>query len=141
MTLSTEDINELKRQLEEVSKPKKANGKDDTGDQATGQATSPLDEWDAGDDTGLPPPRGWLLGNVFCRNFLRSILGAGGTGKTALRYAQYLALATGRPLTGEHVFQRCRVLIISLEDGKEELRRRITAARIHHGITLDEVRG
>src|SRR5215216_3147130 len=75
-----------------------------------------LGEWDAGDDTGLPPPRGWLLGNIFCRGFLSSLLGDGAVGKTALRYAQYLSLATGRALTGEHVFQRCRVLIVSLED-------------------------
>ena len=27
-----------------------------------------LGEWDAGDDIEPPPPRGWLLGNIFCRN-------------------------------------------------------------------------
>ena len=37
---------------------------------------------------------------------------AGSAGKTAVRIAQALALATGRPLTGEHVFQRARVLIV-----------------------------
>jgi hypothetical protein len=25
--------------------------------------------WDAGDDDKIPPPRGWLLGNSFCRGF------------------------------------------------------------------------
>ena len=61
----------------------------------------------------------------FCRGFASSLLGDGGVGKTALRYAQALSLATGCSLTGEHVFQRCRVLIVSLEDGRDELRRRI----------------
>jgi RecA-family ATPase len=89
---------------------------------------------DAGDDIELPPPRAWLLGNVFCREFLSSLFGDGGIGKTALRYAQYLSLATGRSLTGEHVFQRCRVLIVSLEDNDAELRRRIWALRIHYKI-------
>jgi hypothetical protein len=46
--------------------------------------------------------------------------------------AQLLSLATGRPLTGEHVFQRCRVLIVSLEDDADELRRRVLAAMLHH---------
>jgi hypothetical protein len=35
---------------------------------------------------------------------------------------------------GEHVFQRCRVLLLSFEDGKQELRRRIRAATMHHNI-------
>jgi hypothetical protein len=91
---------------------------------------------DAGYDIELPPPRAWLLGNIFCRKFLSSLFGDGGVGKTALRYAQYLSLATGRSLTGEHVFQRCRVLIISFEDDLDELRRRILAVRIHFKVTL-----
>jgi hypothetical protein len=104
-------------------------------------AVRELGEWDAGDDSAPPPPREWLLGNVFCRRFISSLYGDGGVGKTATRYAQYLSLATGKELTGEHIFQRCRVLIVSLEDDKLELQRRIRAARLHHKITLDEVRG
>ena len=100
-----------------------------------------LGEWDAGDDDAPIPPRGWLLGNVFCRRFVSSLLAEGGAGKTALRVAQGLALATGRPITGEHVFQRCRVLIVSLEDDKDELRRRVRAAMLHHGISQDDVLG
>jgi hypothetical protein len=96
---------------------------------------------DAGDDTEKPPPRGWLLGNVFARKFMSSLLAEGGGGKTAYRYAQALALASGRPLTGEHIFQRSRVLIISLEDDVDELRRRILAARLHHNVDLSEVKG
>jgi AAA domain len=46
-----------------------------------------LGEWDAGDDTEAPPPRAWLLGNIFCRMFLSSLLGDGGVGKTAARIA------------------------------------------------------
>ena len=96
---------------------------------------------DAGDDTEPPPPRGWLLGNTFCRRFLSSLLADGGVGKTAQRCTAYLSLATGRPLTGEHVFCRSRVLIISLEDDTAELQRRILAARIHHKIDGAELKG
>jgi RecA-family ATPase len=78
---------------------------------------------------------------VFARRFVSSLYADGGTGKTALRYVQYLALATGRLLTGEHVFQRARVLIVSLEDDDQELRRRILAARMHHKVDLADVKG
>ena len=88
-----------------------------------------------------PPPRAWLLGNVFCRAFLSSLIAEGGTGKTALRYAQLLSLAIGRPLTGERVWQRCVVLIISLEDSEEELDRRICAVMRHYGVDPSEVDG
>jgi hypothetical protein len=106
-----------------------------------GNEAEPLGEWDAGDDDQPIPPRGWLLGNTFCRGFVSSLLGDGGVGKTALRYAQALSLATGRSLTGEHVFERGRVLIASLEDGRDELRRRIEAACLHHEIKRDELKG
>ena len=100
-----------------------------------------LREWDFGEDASLPPPREWLLGATFCRTFLSSLLAAGGVGKTALRYAQFLSLATGRNLTGEHVHLRCRVLVISLEDDENELKRRMLALMKYHGISHDDVRG
>jgi hypothetical protein len=68
-------------------------------------------------------------------------MAAGGTGKTALRTAQALSLAAGRPLTGEHIFQQARVLIVSLEDDRDEQRRRVRAAMQHHGVTQEEIRG
>lgn len=86
-------------------------------------------------------PRGWLLGNVFCRRFCSSLLADGGVGKTALRIAQLLSLASGRALTGEFIFQRCRVILISLEDDTEELDRRLMAAMKYHGVTKSEVAG
>lgn len=102
---------------------------------------SALGEWDAGDDDAPIEPRGWLLGNTFCRRYISSLVAAGGVGKTALRIAQALAVCTGRPITGEHVFQRCRVLLLSLEDDRDELRRRVRAALIHHGISRDDIKG
>lgn len=102
---------------------------------------APLGEWDAGDDDQPIPPRGWLLGTTFCRRFVSALIAGGGAGKTALRYAQLLSLATDRELTGEHGFQRCRVLIVSLEDDTDELRRRLKAAMLHHGINRSDVKG
>jgi hypothetical protein len=100
-----------------------------------------LGEWDAGEDDAPIPPRGWLLGNTFCRRFLSGLLGDGAVGKTAVRIVQALSLATGRNLTGEHVFRRGRVLYLSLEDDGDELRRRVRAAMLHHGIKTEDIRG
>jgi RecA-family ATPase len=88
------------------------------------------------------PPRGWLLGTTFCRKFIAGLIAEGGAGKTAIRYAQYLACASGRnDVTGEHVHHRGRSLIVCLEDNLDEVRRRIGAAMLHHGVTPAEVRG
>jgi hypothetical protein len=107
-------------------------------------ADQPLDLlgiWDAGEDDYNIPPRGWLLGNTFCRRFTSSLIADGAVGKTAVRIAQLMSLATGRSLTGEHVFIRCNVLIISLEDDKDELRRRVYAVLRHHKVKPAEVQG
>ena len=100
-----------------------------------------LGAWDAGLDLAPISPRGWLLGTTFCRGFVSSLIAAGGTGKTAVRIAQMLSLATGRALTDEFVFKRCRVLLVSLEDDKDELRRRVRAAMQHHNISHEQVKG
>jgi hypothetical protein len=97
--------------------------------------------WDAVDvlDEDIPP-REWLLGNIFCKSFTSSLVGAGAAGKTAVRIAQGLAVATGRQLTGEYVHKRSRVLFLCFEDGDPELKRRIKAALLHHKVT-EEARG
>jgi hypothetical protein len=97
--------------------------------------------WDAGDDFDLPPPREWLLADVFCRRFLSSLVASGGRGKTALRLLQALSVATGRRLAGVPVLKRGKVLFVSLEDGLDELRRRVRAATMHHNISASELKG
>jgi hypothetical protein len=87
------------------------------------------------------PLREWLLGTTFCRKFLSGLVGAGGDGKTATRYAQYVAVASGKDLTGEYVHQRSRVLICCLEDSVEEVQRRIAAVMLHHGVAAQELDG
>jgi hypothetical protein len=99
---------------------KTINGQAETEGSAA-EAGGDLNEWNAGDDPGAIPPRQWLLANQFCLGFISSIVAAGGTGKSALRLLQYISLAIGRALCGQHVFRRCRVLLISLEDDDKEL--------------------
>jgi hypothetical protein len=133
------DAGNSKAQLEEVCLS--APIWEPQAEQAAADSEEPLGEWDAGDDTAEIPPRGWLLGNIFCRRFISSVIADGGTGKSALRLAQLLSLAVGRALTSEHVFMRCRVLIVSLEDNADELRRRLRAACLHHGVEQAELKG
>lgn len=100
-----------------------------------------LEVWAAADDAAQLPPRGWLLGNTFCRGFVSSLIAAGGVGKTALRIAQALALTSGEKLTDEHIFVRSNVLLVSLEDDKDELRRRVRAATTYHKIKPEQIEG
>jgi RecA-family ATPase len=102
----------------------------------------PLEVFDAGDiEIAKIPPRKHLLGTTFCRKFLSGLISEGGTGKTAIRYVQYLSAASGHELSGEYVYVRCRVLIVCLEDDLDEVRRRIAAAILHHQVTPAEIKG
>src|SRR5262245_57474425 len=142
-TASKQDANDVLREqgadalrdsFDRAAKAQRLNGSQATGGDG-------LDEWDAGNDPGIIPPRQWLLGNQFCRSFISSIVAAGGTGKSALRLLQFISLALGRSLCGQHVFRRCRVLLISLEDDHDELQRRTEAVLIHYGIDRSELKG
>jgi hypothetical protein len=132
---------EYHRERQENQENRQEQGENQTGRQ-TGTPDEGIGEWDAGDNEGqLPPPRGWLLGNVFCRQYVSSLFAAGGVGKTAVRIAQALALSSGQPITGEHIFLRARVLYVCLEDDRDELLRRIIAAMKHHDLGFADIRG
>lgn len=111
------------------------------GEQQAEPAPPPPIELHDGDDDEPIAPRPWLLGTTFCKEFVSAIVAAGATGKTAVRLTQLMALATGRPLTGEFVHRRVRVLWVSLEDNEDEMRRRVRACRLHHKIDAADIRG
>jgi hypothetical protein len=134
------------RRLDDISRAvSSAEGKVEA-DTAQKEAKAPateLEGFDAGDedegeDVG---PREWLLGTSFCRGYLSGLISAGAGGKTTIRIVQAVALAAKRMITGEHIHVRSRVLVVCLEDDLKELRRRVKAARIHHGIPAAEVKG
>lgn len=135
------DLRALAGRAPLYGEPQPYDGCSDQPDEDVAPPTDLLGLWDAGEDDYVIPPRGWLLGNAFCRRFLSSLVADGGVGKTAVRIAQLIALATGISLTGEHIFRRCRVLIVSLEDDRDELRRRVYAVLRKHGIAPQDVRG
>jgi hypothetical protein len=71
------------------------------------------------------------------------VLGStGGVGKTAYAVALALAFITGRrDILDLHVFKPGRVWLLSLEDDREELERRIAAAMLAHKINPEAVAG
>jgi hypothetical protein len=135
--------------------PASGNGGAQTGEQPSGGAqtgngaqpssgaSGELDEWDAGEllSGTAPQPRQWLQAGQFCRTFLSGLVAPGDVGKTTLRLTQAVELATGRELLGLRVYQRCRVLVISFEDDRDELHRRLLAICRHHGIDPAELKG
>jgi hypothetical protein len=86
-------------------------------------------------------PRQWLQGNTFIVGELTILVSRGGVGKTAMMILQAICQATGRPLLGEHIFKRRKVLYVNLEDNEDEMKRRVYAAMLHHKVTAKELAG
>jgi hypothetical protein len=134
------EIEEFIRGAEE--KYSTGNGEDEGDEWERPPEPEWLDDWDDGEDEAVIAAREWLLGRFSCRKFVSSIVGDGAVGKTAFRVACALALATGRAdILGEQVWQRCHVLLVCFEDSRDELRRRVRAAKLYHKVSNDEVRG
>ncbi|WP_245468366.1 MULTISPECIES: AAA family ATPase [unclassified Mesorhizobium] len=99
-----------------------------------------IEVWSAaGIDPTSIPPREFLLGKVFARTFVSALFADGATGKTSLRIAQAVALATGRNLTDERVHKRCTVLLMCFEDDMDELERRVAAAKMHYRVSDEQI--
>lgn len=87
------------------------------------------------------PRRQWLYGHHLIRGFVSATVSPGGLGKSAMTMCEALASVSGRALLGEWVATPLRVWVINLEDPRDELQRRITAAMLHHDIEPDDVHG
>jgi hypothetical protein len=109
----------------------------------TAEPATKLGEWDAGIllRGPKPRPRRWLVSKQFCRGYLSSLVAPGGVGKTTKRLTQAIEMAIGRSLLGQPIYQRCRVLVVCLEDDKEELHRRLLAICQHHNVAPAELEG
>jgi hypothetical protein len=83
-------------------------------------------------------PRQWLYGTSAIRGFLSILVAPGGLGKSSLALAESIAIATGVPILGETIHeQNLRCAYVNLEDPLEELQRKVAAATLHYGDTID----
>ena len=86
------------------------------------------------EDPSQIPRRDWLYGWHLMRGILSLTVAPGGVGKSSLMVVQALELASGKELLGHRVSGQRRVWLINLEDDRNELRRRVSAAIKHHGL-------
>jgi hypothetical protein len=84
--------------------------------------------------------RPFLYGTRLLRGEITVLAAPGGRGKSATAIGMGLALAAGRKLMHDGVFGGPKtVLLFSTEDGREELRRRLIAAKQHYNLTDAEI--
>lgn len=87
------------------------------------------------------PPREWVYGKHYIRQFVSTTVAPGGVGKSSLSIVEALAIATGRNLLGIQPNERTKVWLWNGEDPLEELKRRVAAAMLHYEIPPEEVEG
>lgn len=87
------------------------------------------------------PPRQWLYGKHYVRQYLTCTIAPGGLGKTSLAIGEALAMASGKALLGIPPIERARVWYWNGEDPRDELDRRIVAAMIEHKLTPMDIDG
>jgi hypothetical protein len=87
-------------------------------------------------DGATIPQRVFLYGHAYARGFVSATIADGGVGKSILRIAECLAMASGRNLLGITPPERVRVLYWNGDDPYVEVERRIHAVCKHHNIDL-----
>lgn len=92
-------------------------------------------------ETSEIPPRQWLYGTHYCREYVSTTFATGGVGKSSLKIVEALAMASGRPLLGVEVKRPLRVWYWCGEDPREEIERRAAAAMTRHGLTAEDLGG
>jgi len=92
-------------------------------------------------DPATLPRRPWLYGHHLIRKQVSVTVAPGGVGKSSLTICEALAMASSRELMGEWTAKDLTVWIYNLEDTRDELQLRITAAMQHHAVTPKEISG
>jgi hypothetical protein len=92
-------------------------------------------------DPASIPPRRWIYGRHYIRQFLSETVAPGAYGKSTLAITEALAIVTGRPLLGAAPDEQVNVWYWNGEDPEEELQRRVAAACLHYAIEPSELEG
>jgi AAA domain len=92
-------------------------------------------------DPALIPPRRWIYGRHYIRQFLTETVAPGAYGKSALALTEAVAIVTGKPLLGIMPDEQTNVWVWNGEDPMEELERRLAAIYQHYRIDPSETEG
>jgi hypothetical protein len=92
-------------------------------------------------DPAKIPPRRWLYGSHYIRQFITATVSGGGVGKSSLEIVEALAMVTGRALLDITPNERVNVWYWNGEDPEDELERRVVAACLHYEIDPSEIEG
>lgn len=92
-------------------------------------------------DPSSIPARPFLYEPIYIRKFTTGTAALGAIGKTGVVTVEALALATGLPLLGVEPRGQFRVVFWNGEDPMDELARSFAGARMHYGITEEQIGG
>lgn len=90
-------------------------------------------------EPALIPPRRWVYGHHYIRQFATATIAPGGLGKSSLLLVEAIAMVTERELLGHRIPEPLRVWYWNGEDPREELERRVAAIVKHYGIDPEEL--
>ena len=89
------------------------------------------------------PRRHWIMRPDYVGGHISILAAKGGVGKSSLAIVEALSIATGRNLRYPYDLRRtpkkCRVMLINLEDDRDEMNRRIVAAMKHYDLSQDDI--
>jgi len=92
-------------------------------------------------DPSSLPRRPWVYGRHLLRKQVAVTVAPGGVGKSSLTIVEGLAMVSERELLGEWTAKGLNVWLYNLEDPRDEMNLRITAAMQYHDVQPDEVEG
>jgi hypothetical protein len=87
------------------------------------------------------PRRQWVLGNRVVRRYASMSVAPGGVGKSMMAMTDAVAVATGKNLLGDEVFDPGPTWIYNAEDPAEEIAMRLAAICQHYDINMAKLRG
>ncbi|MCA6098850.1 AAA family ATPase [Bradyrhizobium australafricanum] len=93
-------------------------------------------------DPSTLPRREWLFGNHYIRKYVSVTVSPGGLGKTSSSIVESLSMVSGKPLLSPEsglLPKRLKAWLFNGEDPRDEMVRRIEAARLHYKLSAEDI--
>lgn len=87
------------------------------------------------------PPRAWIYGKHYIRQFVTTTISPGGVGKTSLVLAEAVAMVTGKPILGIHPDELANVWVWNGEDPMNEIKKRVRSICDFHKVDQTQLSG